>query len=89
MKLAGEKPAVFHGVLEGKRMIEVWLCMPIQMGSEGMTVLTPGESTISPTEEITMRSITKFEYAGIDDINIRLTGYAIGVGDVSVNPIET
>ena len=44
-----------------------------------MTVLTPGESTTALTEQMTMRSITNAEYAGIDDINITLTGYAIGV----------
>ena len=57
-------------------------------GSEGMTVLTPGESTTALTEQMTMRSITNAEYAGIDDINITLTGYAIGVEDVSDNPTE-
>ena len=57
-------------------------------GSELMTVLTPGESTVALTEQMTMRSITNAEYAGIDDINITLTGYAIGVEDVSDNPTE-
>ena len=57
-------------------------------GSEGMTVLTPGESTTALTEQMTMRSITNAEYAGIDDINITLTGYAIGVEDMSDNPTE-
>lgn len=57
-------------------------------GSELMTALTPGESTTALTEQMTMRSITNVEYAGIDDINITLTGYAIGVEDVSDNPTE-
>ena len=57
-------------------------------GSELMTALTPGESTTALTEQMTMRSITNAEYAGINDINITLTGYAIGVEDVSDNPIE-
>ena len=57
-------------------------------GSEGMTVLTPGESTTALTEQMTMRSITNAEYAGIDDINITLTGYAIGVEDVPSVPEE-
>ena len=57
-------------------------------GSELMTVLTPGESTVALTEQMTMRSITNAEYAGIDDINITLTGYAIGVEDVPTTPEE-
>ena len=57
-------------------------------GSEGMTALTPGESTTALTEQMTMRSITNAEYAGIDDINITLTGYAIGVEDVPTVPEE-
>ena len=57
-------------------------------GSECMTVLTPGESTTALTEQMTMRSITNAEYAGIDDINITLTGYAIGVENVPTVPEE-
>ena len=57
-------------------------------GGEAMTVLTPGESTVALTEQMTMRSITNAEYASIDDINITLTGYAIGVGDVPTVPVE-
>ena len=57
-------------------------------GSEGMTTLTPGESTTALTERMTMRTIINAEYAGIDDINITLTGYAIGVEDVPSVPEE-
>ena len=57
-------------------------------GSEGMTALTPGEITTALTEQMTMRSITNAEYAGIDDINITLTGYAIGVENVPTVPEE-
>ena len=57
-------------------------------GSELMTALTPGESTTALTEQMTMRSITNAEYAGIDDINITFTGYAIGVEDVPTVPEE-
>ena len=35
---------------------------------------------------MTMRSISNAEYAVIDDINITITGYAIGTEDVSTNP---
>ena len=55
-------------------------------GSEGMTVLTLGESTTALTEQMTMRSITNAEYAGIDDINITITGYAIGTEGVESSP---
>ena len=55
-------------------------------GSEEMTTLAPGESTTALTEQMTMKSITNAEYAGIDDINITITGYAIGTEGVSTNP---
>ena len=55
-------------------------------GSEDMTTLAPGESTTALTEQMTMKSITNAEYAGIDDINITITGYAIGTEGVETNP---
>ena len=57
-------------------------------GSEEMTTLAPGESTTAMTEQMTMKSITNAEYAGIDDINITITGYAIGTEGVETNPQE-
>lgn len=57
-------------------------------GSAGMNPLQPGESTTPLTEQMTMRSITNAEYAAIDDINITITGYAIGTEDVSTEPAE-
>ena len=35
-----------------------------------------------------MRSISNAEYVEIDDINITVTGYAIGIEDVSTNPTD-
>ena len=55
-------------------------------GSAEMTTLAPGESTTALTEQMTMKSITNAEYAGIDDINITITGYAIGTEGVGTNP---
>lgn len=51
-----------------------------------MTILSPGDSTTILTNQMTMRSISNAEYASIDDINITITGYAIGTEDVSTNP---
>lgn len=56
-------------------------------GSE-MTALQPGDSTSALTEQMTMDEISNAEYAAIDDINITITGYAIGTEDVSENPTE-
>ena len=56
--------------------------------TEDMTVLTLGESTTALTEQMTMRSIANAEYAGIDDITITITGYAIGTEDVPTVPEE-
>ena len=53
-----------------------------------MTVLSPGDSTIALTNQMTMQSITNAEYVAVDDINITITGYAIGTEDVSANPAE-
>ena len=57
-------------------------------GNDEMTVLTPGEETTALTEQMTMRAITNAEYASIEDINITITGYAIGIEDVPTNPEE-
>ena len=53
-----------------------------------MTVLSPGDSTIALTNQMTMQSITNAEYVAVDDINITITGYAIGTEDVSTNPTD-
>ena len=39
-------------------------------------------------EQMTMHAMSNAEYATIDDINITITGYAIGTEDVSVTPAE-
>ena len=57
-------------------------------GSAEMTALQPGDSTIALTERMTMIEMSNAEYASIDDINITITGYAIGTEGVSVNPTE-
>ena len=54
--------------------------------NQEMTILCPGESTSALTNQMIMRSISNAEYASIDDINITITGYAIGTEDVSTNP---
>ena len=51
-----------------------------------MTILNPGESTSALTNQMNMRSISNAEYAAIDDINVTVTGYAVGIEDVSTNP---
>ena len=56
--------------------------------SAEMTALSPGESTSALTSRMTMSEISNAEYAAIDDINITITGYAIGTEDVSTNPTE-
>ena len=54
-----------------------------------MIALQPGESTSSLTEQMTMDEVSNAEYASIDDINITITGYAIGTEDISSNPTES
>lgn len=57
-------------------------------GDTEMTLLSPGESTSGLTNQMTMRSISNAEYAAIDDINVTITGYAIGIEGVSTNPTD-
>ena len=57
-------------------------------GNTEMAVLCPGESTSALTSQMTMQQISNAEYAWIDDVNITVTGYVIGIEDVSTNPID-
>lgn len=57
-------------------------------GRADMTALQPGESTSSLTTQMTMKSITHAEYADIDDINITITGYAMGTEGMSTIPTD-
>lgn len=56
-------------------------------GSE-MTALKPGDSTSALTERMNKHEISYAEYACIDDINITITGYAMGTEDTSTNPTD-
>ena len=58
-------------------------------GNSEMTALQSGESTSALTEQMTMDEVSNAEYAAIDDINITITGYAIGTEDMSTNPTES
>ena len=51
--------------------------------SSEMTELQPGDSTSALTEQMTMEEISNAEYVAVDDINITITGYAIGIEDMS------
>lgn len=57
-------------------------------GDTEMTVLSPGDSTSALTNQMTMQSISNAEYAAIDDINITITGYAIGTDGVVSIPAD-
>ena len=53
-----------------------------------MTALQLGDSTSALTEQMAMNQMSNAEYVTIADINITITGYAIGTEDVSVTPTE-
>ena len=57
-------------------------------GNSEMTALQPGESTSALTEQMTMDEVSNAEYAAIDDINITITGYAMGIEDMSTDPVD-
>lgn len=56
-------------------------------GSE-MSALQPGEETSALTDWMKMNEIGYADYAAIDDINITITAYAMGIEDMSTNPEE-
>lgn len=55
-------------------------------GSPYMIILNPGESTSALTTQMTMCSISNADYSAIDDINVSIMGYAIGIEDVDPSP---
>ena len=57
-------------------------------GNSEMTALQPGESTSALTKQMTMNEISNAEYAAIDDINITIIGYAMGIEDMSTDPVD-
>lgn len=57
-------------------------------GNADMAPLQPGESTSALTTQMTTKSITNAEYAAIDDINITITGYAMGTEGMSTIPTD-
>ena len=90
-----DMPATVDGELYSFEVDNAWTCVGeddgtvvYAYGNSGMTVLQPGESTSALTEQMTMCEISNAEYADIDDINITITGYAIGTESVSVNPVD-
>ena len=65
-----------------------WPWVVYAYGDTEMTVLSPGDSTNALTNQMTMQSISNAEYAAIDDINITITGYAIGTDGVVSIPAD-
>ena len=90
-----DMPATADGVLYSFDADDEWCFLSedggtvvYAYGSAEMTVLYPGDSTSALTNQMTMKSISNAEYAGIDDINITITGYAMGTEDMSTNPVD-
>ena len=90
-----DMPTTYDGVLYTFEVHDDWIIVSDNGGTivfayagSDMTALQPGDSTAVLTEQMTMKSISNAEYAGIDDINITITGYAIGTEDVPTYPIE-
>lgn len=57
-------------------------------GGDEMTTLAPGETTKPLTSEMTLRSMSNAEFSTLENISIKITGYAIGTEDVPVVPSE-
>lgn len=53
-----------------------------------MIPIQPGERTDALTTQMTMKNISNAEYANIVDLNVTVTGYAIGTEDISTVPNE-
>lgn len=55
-------------------------------GQDEMYTLAPGEDTIALTTGMTMLNIPVEVFAQLDDVNIQVIGYAIGVENVNKDP---
>ena len=53
-----------------------------------MCVLDLDETTPTLTSQATMKNISNAVYAGIDDINMSVDSYVVGVDEASSNPLE-
>lgn len=51
---------------------------------DALTTLALAESTSPMTTQMTMKNISSADYAGIDDINVTITGYAVETSEVGV-----
>lgn len=90
-----DMPTTVDGVIYSFSVDNEWIPVSDNDGtiiyayaSSEMTALQPGDSTSALTEQMTMDEVSNAEYAAIDDINITITGYAIGTEDVSANPTD-
>ena len=52
--------------------------------ADALTTLALAESTSPMTTQMTMKNISSADYAGIDDINVTITGYAVETSEVGV-----
>ena len=90
-----DQPEMFEGVLYSFEVNDEWIPVSDNQGTivyayagSEMTALQPGEETSAMTERMKMNEISNAEYAAIDDINITITGFAMGTEDVSTTPKE-
>ena len=51
--------------------------------SDALTTLALAESTSPMTTQMTMKNISSADYVGLDDIDVMITGYAVGTEEVS------
>ena len=67
---------------------ESWTLVEETAGTYGggtMTTLSPGDTTTELTSRMTMLNITNAEYSTYTDINVMITGYAIGTDGVDTD----
>lgn len=57
-------------------------------GGEEMVALQPGESTSPLTSALKMREMSRAEFSTLENISIKITGYAIGTEGVPAVPSE-
>lgn len=55
-------------------------------GADELTKLFPGEETVSLTEQMMMKNMSNAEFAGIDDINVTITGVGIDTNGTTEDP---
>lgn len=86
-----EMPVVSDGSLYSFDLGEGWVDLGdgvYAYADDAMTTLVPGDNTPALTSAMKMREISRAEFSTLENISIKITGYAIGTEGVDNNPVQ-